>query len=418
MKKNFETKIDILTVLSIIIIVPLIKPAGLAYNNRILNYVLQSWKLLSLLLVVIVFIKNASYLLRLPVRCSILIRGLLGLLIFELIYIFNTIIRGIDFFDLLNNCITCLLLFVYIGIMGKTKNRKSLIKSIDYVFTFYLICQSVSMILERVHLFWLKAEDGTPTYFFGPDNYSAFIIIPMLGVLLFIGCEDKCRIRFRKKDVVLLSVLTVCYIWTGSVTAACSLLILCFTLFLISLNRITSRAYSISGLIILFIFALLLIMGINIQTLFFGLFEILGKGENGISLNSRTYIWGHALKIIKENFLFGIGVLSEYEISNFALYGASHAHNIILELMLRTGFLGLICYLFYMLYPFIRYRRSFLCTKNAILLISVFVYLILSFMDFYPLIQAPVFLISFGYICADDARNIFHKKIWDKDNKL
>lgn len=411
MKKTSEIKIDILTVVSIIIIIPLIKPVGLTYNNHVINYILQFWKLLSVLLIISIIIKNTSSLSRSSIGNKILKRGLVGLFVFELIYLFNTIIRGVDFFDLLNNCITCQLLLVYIGLMSRKGNRKSLNKSIDYVFSFYLICQASSMILERVHFVWLKAYDGTPTYFFGPDNYSAFMIIPMLGVLLFLGCEDKGRIRFRRKDIILLLVLTICYIWTGSVTAACSLLILCFALFMIYLNKITSKAYSIVGLIVLFIIAFLLIMGLDIQTLFLGFLKIIGKGEDGISLNSRTFIWESAIRIIKEHFLLGIGELSECEVSNFALYGTGHAHNIILELMLRTGIVGLISYLFYMLYPFIRYRRFFLCSKNSILLISIFVYLILSFMDFYPLIQAPVFLISFGYICADDARNIFHKKM-------
>ena len=297
------------------------------------------------------------------------------------------------------------MLLIYIPIAGKNGRKGSFNKSLDFVFTLYIICQIVSMVLERLNIIWLKAEDGSPTYFFGPDNYSAFLVIPMLGVLLYLGCKGSEKIEFRKKDLILLGSLTVCYVWTGSVTAACALIILVVALMLIGNNKKVARIFSIKGLLFVFGLVLFLILTINIQNYFLSIFKLVGKGDSGFSLNSRTYIWAQALQLIKQNPLLGIGNLSESEIASYVLYGASHTHNIILELLLRTGIIGTISYLHFLIYPLIKYRRYYLRSKNVILLIAGYVYLVLSFMDFYPLIQAPIFLVSLIYRCADDMKN-------------
>jgi len=73
--------------------------------------------------------------------------------------------------------------------------------------------------------------------------------------------------------------------------------------------------------------------------------------HKGLSLSSRTFIWGDALNIIKENLFFGRGSFTNAEISSYILYGTTHAHNIILELLMRTGIIGTVAYLIFMLYP-------------------------------------------------------------------
>lgn len=401
MKLKLNSKI----LLNILIIVPLIKPVGLTYHNPAINTMLQYWKLLSILLITLVLLTHLRQLAGLFSGKSIYRKGIIGLLIFECIYLFNTISRSVEFLDLLNNCITCILLLIYIPIAGKNRRKESFNKSLDFVFTIYIICQIVSMVLERLNIIWLKAEDGSPTYFFGPDNYSAFMVIPMLGVLLYLGCKGSEKIEFRKKDLILLGSLTVCYIWTGSVTAACSLIILVVASMLIGNNKKAARIFSIKGLLFVFGLVLFLILTINIQNYFLSIFKLVGKGDRGYSLNSRTYIWAQALQLIKQYPLLGIGNLSESEIASYVLYGASHTHNIILELLLRTGITGTISYLHFLIFPLIKYRRYYLRSKKVILLIAGFVYLVLSFMDFYPLIQAPIFLVSLIYSCADDMKN-------------
>lgn len=393
-------KLKIVWVLYVIILIPIIKPVGLAYNSSI-NTLLRYWKLFSIFLMCGFIVKDFYKLKRLTSRKYSIRKGIIGLLCFELIYLINSIMRSAEFLDLLNNSLTCLLLLVlvYLGSMSKRKN--TLFSSIDFVFTIYIICQIISMALERINIVLFRVEDGGATYFFGPDNYSAFTIIPMIGVLMFIGSSELKKVRFGKKNLCLLTLLALCYIWTGSVTAALSLIILLTVSLLAENKKGIIKFFSAKWLLLFFALALILILSANIQNYFSGLLRLVGKGERGFSLNSRTYIWGATIRLIKESPIIGIGNLTKSEVSNYILYGTEHAHNIILELLLRTGIIGFISYLYYLLFPAIKYRRLFFKSKNIILLLTIFVYLVLSFMDFYPLLQAPVILVAIMYACVD-----------------
>lgn len=59
-----------------------------------------------------------------------------GLIIFEGVYIINSIVRHTLDFDLINNCVTNVLLIFFIVVAFKTK-RAHLIKSIDVICSVY-----------------------------------------------------------------------------------------------------------------------------------------------------------------------------------------------------------------------------------------------------------------------------------------
>lgn len=60
----------------------------------------------------------------------------------------------------------------------------------------------------------------------------------------------------------------------------------------------------------------------------------------GNSMHSRITIWKNSITLFKENFLFGCGPMA-YQNAEFASYPANHAHNIILDLLINFGIVGL-----------------------------------------------------------------------------
>lgn len=60
-----------------------------------------------------------------------------------------------------------------------------------------------------------------------------------------------------------------------------------------------------------------------------------------------------------------------------------HAHNLILELLLKTGVVGTISYFFYIGFLY-KYLRKVLKTPGFILVITLIGYFVLSMMDDYP----------------------------------
>lgn len=107
----------------------------------------------------------------------------------------------------------------------------------------------MSMILERVNIILLRTREGEAVYFFGPDNYSAFITIPLITILLYLGNGKENKQKFRHRDWILLLTLSFCYIWTGSVTAACSLLLLLGACVIIERNYKVVKLFSVRTLL-------------------------------------------------------------------------------------------------------------------------------------------------------------------------
>jgi O-antigen ligase len=71
-------------------------------------------------------------------------------------------------------------------------------------------------------------------------------------------------------------------------------------------------------------------------------------GENSIPLGGRLYLWYEFLLIIQDNFIFGHG-LSGADLQTYNFRGAIESpHNVIIEVMLYTGVIGLILYIIFM----------------------------------------------------------------------
>ena len=88
--------------------------------------------------------------------------------------------------------------------------------------------------------------------------------------------------------------------------------------------------------------------------------------------------------IIKQNIIFGIGELSAERVEGYALYGMGHAHNLILDLLLKSGIVGTISYLYFYLGFLSKYFRKALKSSGFILVITLIGYFVLSMMDDYP----------------------------------
>ena len=397
---TMNSKMNVKKLIYFLCLFPLVKPAGLTYIQSF-NTIFQVWKIVSLIFMSIYIVCHVGIVKRIIEGKYKFLHGLGGLVIFETIYVVNSIIREVECVDIINNCLTNIVLIVFLIVVYKSGKRTKLIESLSCVFILNIVFQAISMILERLNVIIFRALDGSPTYYLGPDNYSAFFTIPMIGLLLYFGYDQKNTLKFKTRDLILVFILTACYVWTGSVTAACSLLLLILILMFSDRRSKVIKFLSPKQVIFFLIILFILIVVFDIQNSFGNLLRFVGKEQNGFSLNSRTFIWANAINLIIKKPLMGYGNLSDAEISNYILYGASHAHNIGLELLLRTGIIGTLAYLYFVLSPIYRNKKRFFYTKAKVLLVSVTIYIILSFMDFYPLLQMPYLLFSIVYLSID-----------------
>ena len=383
-------------IIFILILIPYFKPVGIA-TYPLLNKVFQCGKICTLFFSFLYIINNS----KLKLKLNNYFKGICSLVLFEGIYIINTIIYKTSFSDVLNNAITniFLLCFIYFALMGHDK--KIFLDAVNILFSIELFLHIVSVVLAQIGygIFDIGAVNEY-TYLFGRDNYSAFAVLPMLGIVIYID-EIKMmsanKYLILVKDYALIIGLLFCYVWVKSATASV-IFMLFFCAFLFkSICRKILAFFDIKKTIILIIIFLAAVIVFNAPTYLASFLSMaFDKGIKGVTLNSRTIIWDMAIKLIKEKPFWGWGVLSDGQIVNYVLYGTEHAHNIVLELMLRTGIIGLGWYLLFLFGACKNYKKI-IKSNGLILIVTLQCFLLLSVMDTYLLMQQQYCLIGFIY---------------------
>lgn len=372
--------------LFIALLAPFCKPVGID-GFPLLNRLFQLWKLAALvylaaaLLTTIVSAK--------PRKKS---AGLSGLCVFWLIYTLGCVRVGADVVTVATAAEASVFILLLIDFEVRIGNGMLLMRAMACLFTACICTHILSVLLVRADL--LAFGDGTDkTYFlFGYDNYSAFFLYPMLSVILYYRNLRDGNIGLPGWGLMAAVVMT--YMYTASMTAA-GAGILMIGLFLIQRHWLTIRkVMEMKWLLLGTAVLLVLICVFQIQNVLASLLDSMSKG---VTLNSRTIIWDKAIKLIIQRPVFGHGSFTPEQISEHILYGTTHAHNLLLEVLLRAGLVGAGGYVLF-LCGFARLwkQRRLLRSKASVLVVGLVAYAVLSFMDFYPTI--PVFYCFYGLL--------------------
>ena len=367
-----------------LLLAPFCKPVGLDVWPW-LDTLFLLWKLAAAaVLAVSLFPKNLSD----RVRQRSIIQGVL--LVFWGIYFLGCVRAGADVSSVGLTVVSSIVLLMLVSYESRIGNGLRLLDAMATLFSLCIVLHILSVFAVKAGL--LRFSAGPDVYLFGYDNYSAFILYPMLAVVLFY--RALCG---RKPDFFgwgLMLALVLAYLYTSSVTAAFAGILMiglmvvrnCWT----GLRRLLDPKW-LGVLMALFLVAICVF---RVQNLFASMLNAMDKG---ITLNSRTYIWEHALRLIRQKPFFGHGSFTQEQINNYILYGTTHAHNLLLELLLRTGIVGTASYIIF-LCGFVSRgaRRRLLRSEAGILVIGLAVQLILMFMDFYP--NNTVFYIFMGVL--------------------
>lgn len=370
--------------MGIMILLPLFKPAGIECIP-VINTIFIIMKMISIIFLTIYFV---SKLFSINIKNGIL-KSIILLSVFWTIYIFNSIKNATLNSSLLMNAWVSILLMGTVYYVSITSYYRYYVRSLNIIFSCWIIINSASLFLIRDGFTPFGVTGQSYNYFLGLDNYSAFAIIPMLGILIFFDINIYGKIRTKEKILYIVSFLS--YLYVKSATAVFALGI--FGMFLVlqrywnSICKIITVRRVAMFLVILFI----LIYVFDFQNIFYAFLtsNLLAKGGEyyGITLNSRTIIWKYAINLIEKRPLLGYGVLSDEAIKNYALYGTDHCHNIFIEILFRTGIIGCVCYFYYLFKPF----KSMMIKKEdkefQILLIVMIALLVIGFMDYYPMLS-------------------------------
>ena len=373
-----NTKIRKSVILYILFFIPFFKPVGLSVYAGI-NSIYLVWKLVSLC-VGIFIILNESNGTFITYKKDAWFRGLF---LFFIIYFLNCFSVSRDLITMISNILVILELIIILSVTKSKSKRKNMADALNFIFSILLFLQIVSVFYIKAGHVAFEYIENDYTYLLGTDNYSAFAAIPMLGAILFFEYKRKSLFSKAKKVFLCLG-LCASYVYTGAVTAAIMSVITVLAYIITKYNKFLLKFFTIKKVAAFCVLVLFLIMVFDIQNHMLWLLKLVGKSAKATTLNSRTIIWEKAFNIIKQNIIFGIGELSAEQVEGYALYGMGHAHNLILDLLLKSGIVGTISYLFFYLGFLSKYFRKALKSSGFILVITLIGYFVLSMMDDYP----------------------------------
>ena len=220
-------------------------------------------------------------------------------------------------------------------------------------------------------------------YFLGLDNQFARIIIPAIGLLCFLPN------RWNGLLNTTLSILII--LINGYVIFACKSATLIISYIVLILGFIFSRYWKIIFLkrilliayvIIFFIFVIFNQLGINFIADFVNNFL-----QKDITFSGRTLIWMNSINIFLSSPIWGHGATASGNI-----VGNLSAHNILLQILVENGLIGLISFL-YIFFVTLRGRSNSDRRINTVSYVVIFSIMVSMLGEVYSLEYLFTFLI-------------------------
>lgn len=265
------------------------------------------------------------------------------------------------------------LLFLFGVINNKPQKTIYILGVLSSISKVYILLQFITIITKKP----LFADPivSFDRYFLGSDNYSAFILIPLCS-FIFMNCYlrfNRIKIEEWLFPILGFLCLAIPFSVSGMLSYGLMLILMLF------MNYPDIRKWFTPKKIIAFIIVFLfLVIAFNIQDKFVGIIGLFGKR----GLSSREIIWPRTVDAIMKKPLIGWGALTDAQINSYLLYGAGHAHNIMLEFLLDVGVLGSFFSFLWIYYSF-RGMKKIKTKTIHVMQICMSCYLLCSIFDFY-----------------------------------
>ena len=361
------------------LLIPFFKPAGLEKFAG-LNELFIGWKIASFALLTLCFFW-AKFVLR---RNLYLNKGWFALLVYWLIYNYNNITYVSFSMSVLTNAIASLFILLVFLYQGGLNEPDKLLGVLSKLFKILVWSQFVSIAVVRFYIPIFGFSDGNTgdyIYLMGTDNYSAFSLLPMIGLICFYDAYRKSPCA-NETFYLYLGSYTIVYFAMQSYSAAFAGLG-----FFVVYSLKTPIVYFLENKIT--VKNMLIVFGGLIMALTFVTYSVwlkdffisLGKDP---TISGRTHIWAGAVNLISQRPLLGWGNVSSSDIENYVLFGTNHAHNFFLDIALETGVVGAGFFLFFLLYPVDYLQEKMEKKLFRMLKMGLFAQFIMWTFDFYP----------------------------------
>lgn len=274
-----------------------------------------------------------------------------------------TIINEGDIIATVKEIIICIGFLTLISILIK-KYSKHLIEVLFFILTGILLLNIIFGMIYQHGIVTGKDSFSTIYYLIGTKNQATPIILQLMLI------QSINHVKQNKFKTILDAALIILNVFMMASSTGIICVGVAYLFLFVNKSKISFDDLSDANKIKLIILATILF---SLAVVFFDFQKsfswfLTGVMHKDASLNSRTLIWGKAIIQIKENLIFGYGfghnVFSHY-----------YAHNLILQLLLTTGLIGLIIYIYFLYRIF---KQGIQCSKKAVIAIFIICYIIMN----------------------------------------
>jgi len=197
----------------------------------------------------------------------------------------------------------------------------------------------------------------------------------------------------------MITFITFVYFWSAGALLSEFLFIL-YYIFIYNMKLEIPTMFYFTSVIVLFI----AIVFFRVQNIFeFLIVDILHKD---LTLSDRTLIWDKAIKIVRQNKIFGIGIKNSTTMVNSIT--AFHSHSDFLNILLQAGVVGLGMYLLIIFKTFSKLGRYKKERISQLIAFTLFVMFIMLLVDTFDITGNLFMLLCLGY-------NIFYLREGEND---
>ena len=261
------------------------------------------------------------------------------------------------------------------------------LKGMAVYFTFAMLLNSLTIYIYYPNGMYVL-DDGV----YGNNNYYLYaldnvgFIISLCSFAISAVYDQFIGNKIKRSTILMYLFIFGAYFYCRAATAIIVLIFLLFAIILRQIGWLKGVNYKWTLLIcsVLFVAVFFVQSFSNLN----GIFALLGKNS---LLGGRLRIWNAAFKGWLDNFWLGIGIDSNITSTVLKQHGfitagwgdyIGHAHNIVLEILLKSGLIGIFCF---MGQVFLCYKEMMLHRKSKItqfLCIMFLLFWITSLLDY------------------------------------
>ena len=375
-------KIDIIKIMKfimyIILIIPFFKPRYLIYGP--VNYNTYFTLLLGVALVVIIFLVIIKKKIK---------KNFFVIVLYFIVLLISTSINNGDMNNAISTAIQ-VLTFILVVDYGLKYDTKIFLNAVDLLL-YMLVIYNLYTIFMYPNGMYIDSSGYLDNWFLGFKNVHILVILPAITFDFINSYYKYGKLKWWNYFFLIISWISV--IIVNSSTSIIGLTaVSAFIIFNKLFNK--TRILNIKNYTVAYIISFFGIIILRVQNLIsFIVVDILKKD---LTFTNRVYIWDGVMRLISDKPLLGYGVeTSATRMTRIPEQLSLHAHNQILEIIYKSGFIGftIFVYIVYLAYKeLMKYKETII---SKFLSIVMFAWMIMMLTEAY----AYEYFMYFFVIC-------------------